>query len=855
MTERDPSSRPNRAIRLTLWALAALILAAIAATVSSTGDLMASIPRHDAELDRLISYLQARGATRLLAIEAWPDPNSATPASMADVHDALVALGPALHGTGAAPLPQPGPNEILHMATVIEDHLPVLLDQADLDEAAKRMDPEHLRGLLQSIKDRASRPDDQFVSLAAGQDVLALGALPLAALPKNLMGMSVSDGVVTNPDGVHQLFPLSVDFDPGDMPKTAPLMAKLRLAVADAAAHGMRMEPIGAYRHFDDNLSSLSGDFLTTIPLGVALILLVLWSLARSLPAVLAMGLPAALGLAGAVAAVHISGQKLPLPLVGFAASLLGVAVDYGIQMTVALRAGAPARVLPPLGRSALISAAAFAALITSPVPALAILGLMVVGGLVVAYAAARWLLPDLVAVRPVGDPWARFSVPLLTTIESRPLLALGLGAAITLALAPGIARTKFVDDLMRMDGSRPETRAALNDFLTRWGSLEPSTFVVGDAADADTALRDAAAARRRLGLEPSVLERFIPDRAEQARRVHAWNVFWGAHADFPADLAAACRANGLRPAAFSASVRRYACAHEIGFHRTWPYFEQVPWTMPSTTPTLDDWLRHRDLPRLAGCPMSIAPRLADDAYPANNISLLAPDAWQDTPLATLFSTLLTRDHDHWLASSPVDLPQGPQYALDLYDRANAADIKPAWIATRAAMARRLVLVLRSDLAQRGLLIALAVVLAVAVATIGTALARLRAARKSSPTTIARTALAMLVPPAIALTWTFGLLGWFNIELTPFSVLVAAFVGGIGIDCAVFLAQREDRPALLSPVIACILTAIAGTGAMLFAKHPLLAGVGLTLTIGMVSCLVASVLLTPALAGRGDAHD
>jgi predicted exporter len=218
-----------------------------------------------------------------------------------------------------------------------------------------------------------------------------------------------------------------------------------------------------------------------------------------------------------------------------------------------------------------------------------------------------------------------------------------------------------------------------------------------------------------------------------------------------------------------------------------------------------------------------------------------------------LFSTLLTKSPTGtWLASSPVDLPQGPQYALDLYDRANATDIKPAWIATRAAMARRLVLVLRADLAQRGLLIAVAVVLAVAVATVANVFQRRRARKKSPPAVVARGALAILIPPAVALLWTFGLLGWCGIELTPFSVLVAAFVGGIGIDCAVFLADRNDRAALLSPVIACILTAIAGTGAMLFANHPLLAGVGLTLTIGMLSCLAASVLLTPALAGRGD---
>jgi predicted RND superfamily exporter protein len=144
---------------------------------------------------------------------------------------------------------------------------------------------------------------------------------------------------------------------------------------------------------------------------------------------------------------------------------------------------------------------------------------------------------------------------------------------------------------------------------------------------------------------------------------------------------------------------------------------------------------------------------------------------------------------------------------------------------------------MRADLVQRTVVLAVIIIAVVALL--------LRAWRP---------ALAVLTPPAVAVLWTFGLMGWLGVELTPFTVLVAAFVGGIGIDCAVFLAHGEDRERLAAPVIACIGTAVAGAAALIGARHPLLAGVGLTLTIGMLSCLGACLLLTPGIAGRPPAR-
>ncbi len=751
-----------------------VLLGLAAARARFTSDLKAMLPTNDAELNRLVGFLDARGTTRLLAIEATTAPGVALEAAKPELARLVADLAP----RGATPLPQPGAAEMAHLVQVIEAKLPVLLTAEQLAALATDSAPAGLRAQLARIRQKATDPDDVFTASAARADLLGLGYRPLQALEAISAGAAYDHGLIVHPDGRSLLLPLQVDFDPGESGRTDALMTAADAAVARAAAAGVTLSVVGSYRHFRDNAVALRADSMTTVPLGAALIALLLWSLARSWTGVLAMYLPAALSLIGAVAVLSVCGGMVALPLVGFAATLLGVAVDYGIQMTTALRAGDAAPVHRPLLMSWLVSLCAFAGLLTSPVPALASLGVLVLGGLATAYLAARWLLPRVVAAKPRPDPWRRWTLPLLAWCERFPRRRLLLGALITLALAPGLGRLAMVSDLQRMDGSQPATRAALSTFLERWGSLESTNFLVCEQPEADAALDAIVTARTRLALPPSRLEQFMPGADERARRQAAWNAFWTAHGDaFRADLAVACAELGLRPAAFAASLARYQ-----------PVAEPIPLT------------------------------LAD---------------WDGTPLTLALAGLLHHGDGAWQAASPVDRLSRPE-TIALPARVAELAPGPVWVATRIHMAERLVAVLSSDLARRGLLIALTVTVAVVLLV-----------RRARP------CLAMLLPPAVALAWTFGLLGWMGEELTPFSVLVAAFVGGIGIDCAIFLAQGEQRARLVSPVIACIATAIAGTSTMIVAHHPLLAGVGLTLTIGMGSCLVACLLLTPALAGRG----
>ncbi|MFM2092120.1 MAG: hypothetical protein RLZZ127_2609, partial [Planctomycetota bacterium] len=152
----------------------------------------------------------------------------------------------------------------------------------------------------------------------------------------------------------------------------------------------------------------------------------------------------------------------------------------------------------------------------------------------------------------------------------------------------------------------------------------------------------------------------------------------------------------------------------------------------------------------------------------------------------------------------------------------------PAWIASRLDLGRGVVAGVRDDL----LLLAPLVLVAVALAL----LAVLRSLRALG---------AVLLPPLTGLLWTAGLHGWAAVPITPLSVLVTVFVLGIGIDAAVFLrAGRWSLPA----VLAAWATTVLGTASLLIAEHPVVRGLGVSLTLGLTAAFIATLLITPALA-------
>ncbi len=739
-------------IRLVIAAvlLTALALMAWAARGRLTQDLAALLPEDDPHLARQLAFFASQADTRILAVEAVGDDGRAL----------LLTLPPRLAAYGARPLVSDDPTGVLRAAGVVLTHLPELTPAEDLPALRQRLEPAALVASLRALKERVSRPEDQATAAAARIDPLGLAGSALS--PMAPTGRQVG-ALRLHADGEHWLLLLAIDFPPEDLGSTTALLD----ALADP-----KLTVVGAYRHYRENLDTVHRDLLASLPLCAVLIVAVLYALLRSWRGVLLVYVPALLGMIGALASgaawSFLTGRSLPLPLLGFAAGLLGIAVDYGTYVCCACRSGELSAIRNPLIMSYLAAAVAFSMLWASPVPGLRLLGVLVVGGLGTSLLASLLLVPQFCRGLPERDPWAGFSAALLGWTSRLPRRNLLSATLLTLLLAPGLVRLAPEGDLRRLDGSKPGTWATLANVLGRWGGFDTSVALVADAPEPDAALRRHAQARLALGLSLPLVERLVPDAAEQIRRRAAWNA---AVVGLPERFAAACAVAGLRASAFDLSA------------------------------------------------YSAVDTAADERSP------LTLDSWAGTPVTSLLASQVRQKSHVWQVATPVN-----GQAADLEARLPADS--GAWIAARSAIGSGLVSAVRGDLAARIPLIIAAIVILVAVVE--------RNARRT---------LAILLPPALALTWSFGLLGWLSQPLTPLSLLAAAFIGGIGINSALFLGARH-HPSGLSPVLAANASAIIGTAALASAAHPLVHGIGLALTIGLSMSLVACLLVTPALLAR-----
>jgi uncharacterized protein len=118
-----------------------------------------------------------------------------------------------------------------------------------------------------------------------------------------------------------------------------------------------------------------------------------------------------------------------------------------------------------------------------------------------------------------------------------------------------------------------------------------------------------------------------------------------------------------------------------------------------------------------------------------------------------------------------------------------------------------------------------------------------------------RLSLFALVPTALGLAWTGGILALAGIELDLFAAFAVVTLLGIGVDYGVHLVHRHQErgdaaaaTAELTPVIlvAAAIT-ILGYGTLVTSSYPPLRSIGLVSVVSVVALAAASVLVLPAL--------
>jgi hopanoid biosynthesis associated RND transporter like protein HpnN len=112
-----------------------------------------------------------------------------------------------------------------------------------------------------------------------------------------------------------------------------------------------------------------------------------------------------------------------------------------------------------------------------------------------------------------------------------------------------------------------------------------------------------------------------------------------------------------------------------------------------------------------------------------------------------------------------------------------------------------------------------------------------------------------LLPVGIGTLWLAGLMGWLDIPINLSNIMTLPLVIGIGVTNGIHILNRfaeEHTPNILSrstgkAVLVSGLTAIAGFGSLIFAKHRGIHSLGSVMSVGIATCMIAGLTFLPAL--------
>ncbi len=112
-----------------------------------------------------------------------------------------------------------------------------------------------------------------------------------------------------------------------------------------------------------------------------------------------------------------------------------------------------------------------------------------------------------------------------------------------------------------------------------------------------------------------------------------------------------------------------------------------------------------------------------------------------------------------------------------------------------------------------------------------------------------------LLPVGIGTLWMVGLMGALEIPFNPANIMTLPLVIGIGVTNGVHILNRfaeEKNPSILAKstgkaVLVSGLTTIAGFGSLIPAQHQGIASLGIVMSMGVATCMIAGLTFLPAL--------
>jgi predicted exporter len=618
------------------------------------------------------------------------------------------------------------------------------------------------------------------------------------------------DGVWVSGDGNRALLVAQTAASGSDTDAQEHAIGAARAAFA-AAVHD-----VGADAHPPELLLSGPGVFAVASRAGIeravvrlsiassALIVIILLSVYRSVPALLLGLLPVVTGALAGIAAVALLFGAVHGITLGFGVTLIGESVDYSIYFFIQSARGergaahgetgeAPwlRRLWPTMRLGMLTSVCGFASLLPSGFPGLAQLGAYSITGLVAAAAVTRFVLPELLPPRfairdlaPLGARVAAWIAPEGRARGRAPwALALAL-AAIALAVLVFARDALWNRELSRLSPASPAQDRIDAELRADLGAPDSLDLVVVSGASLEAVLRGAE--RSALALAPLIDA----------------NVIGGI--DSP---------SYYLPSLATQTARR----------------DSLP---------LRETLR-ANLDRATAGGLGLDSReltpFLDDVEAARHAPLLAPKDLAGTSLSAALDALLMHVGERWSALLPLRAPHGSESDIDL------AALRAALGAAGGESASVYVLDLKyesdalyDEYLHEAMRLSLAGLAAIVV-LLWVALKSLR-----------RAAL-VLAPLVLAVLTVAALLALCGVELTILHLVGMLLIVAVGSNYALFFDRREERgggPLTLASLLIANLCTVIGFGLLSFSGVPVLEALGTTVAPGAFLALLYAALLT-----------
>ena len=684
-------------------------------------------------------------------------------------------------------------NNALQVFASLQAHLPLLLDQRDLAVLQKHLSSSAIEDALHNGFMQLNSPAGIALKKQIQLDPLGISKFLIEKLHylRAPFTMNMSDGFFLSKNGRSCLIIAESRLDLTKSDSALKVQAKLDAVFKAGLTSGVQAQVIGSLPHTLANARSIKHD-LQVLPLVATILLLILLLGTLKSPRALVVFAipmavtPAAIGLT-ALYVGKISGIAL-----GFGVVLLGIAVDYGIPLYLAL-ARDPKRheqilrnLRKPLGLGYLTTASVFFVLLFSEVPVQRQMATLALIGITLALLFAWLLVPTIVPrtgkISDGSSVTNRIPLPPAPVRNIAMLLWIGLMVAGILTWP----KLHYNGDLRALDVPDQSVISAENSFRNSWGQKGEQAFVVASGKSMDEALEKNTLIFTTL-LENNAasfqsIAPILPSLDDQKKHLAAWQEFW----------------KNNRP---DFDTRFGQIAERVGFSKDAfaPFFQ---------------WL---------------------DQEPG----ILAPDKLLPGPLRLLTDTLIHRPEgplvdraENFLIMTTVTMDKdilASLLALDQQHQGITLLANQKWRSQVEDLLRR-------DISFLSL-----------VATLITIVITML----SFPHPRAIAAILAPVASSLAAMSLFSFLT--NGELNMMHLLMGILVIGISVDYGIFIVcSRLAKVSTISraAVSICAISTLFGFGVLGFAEHPALQSLGITVLVGVGVAWPTALLVSPVILGR-----